>query len=247
MKKTGIGLLLLLIPLLASAAGPGDVMRQALELYNKGEKERAIQLWEGLHESGYASLGLFYNLGNAYQENGQLGKAVLNYERALLIQPRHAQLLHNYRLAVAEVEGGPLSWPAPSMVLHWRQLRGMVSSNTWALLGLALCWVALAAGWWGRKQVRSWPWLLPAVIGLLLALLGWSLAFSASRALESDFSVVVVEALLVRVGPDEQSGEAATAYEGWKVRRLDQIGAWVKIELPEGQEGWAPESGLEGL
>jgi tetratricopeptide (TPR) repeat protein len=247
MKKTGIGLLLLLIPLLASAAGSGDVMRQALDLYGKGEKERAIQLWEGLHKSGYASVALFYNLGNAYRETGQLGKAVLNYERALLVRPRDAQLLHNYRLAVAEVEGDPLSWPEPPMVLYWRQLRGMISSNAWAVLGLGLCWAALASGWWGRKQERGWPWLSSAAAGLLLALLAWSLAFSAARALESDFSVVLVERLPVRVGPDEQSGEAATAYEGWKVRRLDQIGAWVKIELPEGQEGWAPESGMESL
>lgn len=247
MKKTGICLLLLLIPLLASAAGPGEVMRQALESYNKGEEERAIQLWEGLHKSGYASVALFYNLGNAYRDAGQLGKAILNYERALLIQPRDGQLLHNYRLAVAEVEGDPLSWPEPSMVLHWRQLRGLISSNAWAVLGLVLCWAALAAGRWGRKQGRRWPWFSSAALGLLLALLAWSLAFSASRALESDYAVVLAERLPVRVGPDEQSGEAATAYEGWKVRRQDQIGAWVKIELPEGQEGWAPESGLESL
>ncbi len=240
-------MLLLLIPLLAPAAGPGDVMQQALELYSKGEKERAVQLWEGLRGSGYASVALFYNLGNAYREAGQLGKAVLNYERALLIQPRHAQLQHNYRLALAEVEGDPLSWPEPAIALHWRNLRSLLSSNAWAVLGLVLCWAALAAGWWGRKRTRSWLWLSLAAIGLPLALLAWSLAFSVSRALESDFSVVSVERLPVRVGPDEQSGEAATAYEGWKVRRLDQIGDWIKVEMPDGQEGWAPDRGLESL
>lgn len=247
MKKTGIVFLLALIPLFAAAAGAGDVMKQAAALYGQGEKERAIQLWEGLRESGYASVALFYNLGNAYKETGQLGKAVLNYERAMLIQPGNAQLRHNYRLAADEIEGDPLSWPEPAVALHWRQFRGMISSDSWAVLGLVLFWASLAAVSWGRKRERNWRWLLPAATGLLMALLAWSLAFSASRALLSDLSIVVAERLPVRVGPDEQSGESAMAYEGWKVKRLDRIGDWIKIELPDGQEGWAPESGLESL
>lgn len=247
MKRNGISLLALLFPLLVAGASPAEIMRQAAELYGQGEKERAIQLWEGLRESGYASVALFYNLGNAYRESGQLGKAVLNYERGLLFQPGHPQLRHNYRLAIEEVEGDPLSWPEPSVVLHWRQLRGGISSNGWAVTGILLCWAALTAAWWGRRRVRSWPWFSSAAIGLLLALLAWSLAFSSSRALATDFSVVVAERLPVRVGPDEQSGEAAMAYEGWKVKRLDQIGGWIKVELADGQEGWAPEEGLEGL
>lgn len=247
MKKTGISLISLLFPLLALAsAGQGKVMQQAAALYGQGEKDRAILLWEGLRASGYTSPALCYNLGNAYLEAGQLGKAVLNYERAMLLQPGKDHIRSNLRLAMKKVEGDPLPWPEAGLALRWRAVRGLLPSNAWAFAGLVLCWAGLAAGWWGRRK-QSWTWRMMAALGFLPALLAWSLAFSSSRALVSDYCVVVEQRLPVRVGPDEQSREAAVAYEGWKVKRLDKIGAWVKIELADGQEGWAPEKGMERL
>lgn len=249
MKETGISLVYLLFSLAAAASpGPVQTMRQAGELYEQGDHDRAIRLWEGLREAGYASGALFYNLGNAYLETGRLGKAVLNYERAYLLQPGKAEIRHNLRLAMGRVEGEPLSWPESVWTLRWRALRGMLSSNSWALAGLAACWGGLAALWASsRRREKRGPWLLAAAAGGLLAIFAWTMAFGASRALASHYSVVMEERLPVRVGPDEQSGELAVAFEGWKVKRLDRIGGWIKVELADGQEGWAPESGLESL
>ena len=38
-----------------------------------------------------------------------------------------------------------------------------------------------------------------------------------------------------------------TVYEGWKVKRLDRIGDWIKVELPDGQEGWLSGQSIENL
>lgn len=43
------------------------------------------------------SSNLFYNLGNAYYRQGKLGLAILNYERALRLDPptkMHAPISH---------------------------------------------------------------------------------------------------------------------------------------------------------
>lgn len=239
MKRIAMYLLSLFIPLaMGAATRPGEVMRQAEELYVKGERDRALQLWEGLRASGYESAALFYNLGNAYYESGRMGRSVLNYERAMLIRP-DARVRHNLGLAREKVEGDPMSWPEVSFIQGWRSVRGTGSSNVWAGLGVVACWAALAAGWKRRR------WL--AGVSAVLAGLAGAMAFSASWALQSGFSVVTEKEAVVRVAPDAQSDQVEKVYEGWKVMRLDQIGTWVKIELPDGQEGWVGEEVMEGI
>ena len=229
------------------ASTPASVMRQAVQVYQQGEYGRALKLLEGLEEAGYISGGLYFNLGNCYHQTGQLGKAILNYEKGLLLQPGNRKLQHNLRVARSEVAGNPLPWPEFSLARLWGSLRGWLSANTWTIIGLIVCWAALAAWWYGRGREKDWIWNL-GVIGLaFITLVCWLLAFSATRALYSDFSIIMTEELTVQVGPDAQSGRVSTVYEGWKVKRLDQIGDWIKVELPDGQEGWVQPFDVENL
>jgi tetratricopeptide (TPR) repeat protein len=50
-------------------------------------------------KSGQTTAALFYNLGNASFRAGDLGRAILNYERALVLEPQHPEADANLRLA----------------------------------------------------------------------------------------------------------------------------------------------------
>ena len=54
--------------------------------YIKEDYAAAIQIYEALLKNGEAA-DVYYNLGNSYYKIGEIAKAVLNYERALLLQP----------------------------------------------------------------------------------------------------------------------------------------------------------------
>ena len=45
---------------------------------------------------------VYYNLGNSYYKIGEIAKAVLNYERALLLQPGNADIRANLEVARAK-------------------------------------------------------------------------------------------------------------------------------------------------
>jgi tetratricopeptide (TPR) repeat protein len=70
--------------------------------YAQGHFPEAIQLYQELVRSGEWSPTLFYNLGNAYFRNGDFSRSILNYERALALEPRHPEASAN--LAVARDE-----------------------------------------------------------------------------------------------------------------------------------------------
>ena len=46
----------------------------------------AIQIYESLLRKG-ESADVYYNLGNSYYKINEIAKAILNYEKALLLQP----------------------------------------------------------------------------------------------------------------------------------------------------------------
>ena len=62
-------------------------IKEAEVAYTKEDYATAIQLYEGLLKNNGESAAIYYNLGNAYYKNGQIAPAILNYERALLLQP----------------------------------------------------------------------------------------------------------------------------------------------------------------
>ena len=45
------------------------------------------------------SADIYYNLGNSYYKNKNIAKAVLNYERALLMNPGDADIRFNLEMA----------------------------------------------------------------------------------------------------------------------------------------------------
>ena len=69
--------------------------------YNEGEFERAIDEWQNCIDNGFQNADLYYNLGNAYFRNGQLGLAIYNYKVALKLRPNDDDFKHNLEYAQA--------------------------------------------------------------------------------------------------------------------------------------------------
>ena len=69
--------------------------------YIKEDYAAAIQIYEALLKNGEAS-EVYYNLGNSYYKIGEIAKAVLNYERALLLQPGNSDIRANLEVARAK-------------------------------------------------------------------------------------------------------------------------------------------------
>ena len=66
----------------AQGPSPGELMARANVHYEREEYAEAIQQYEALIGQGFRDAAVHYNLGNAYLESGDLGRAILNYLRA---------------------------------------------------------------------------------------------------------------------------------------------------------------------
>ena len=72
---------------------------EADSAYFKGNYADAIALYEGILKRGKKSSELYYNLGNSYYKSKDMAKAILNYERALLLNPGDGDIKFNLKLA----------------------------------------------------------------------------------------------------------------------------------------------------
>ena len=74
---------------------PAALFKQANGFYQKGEYNKAADIYQQMITSGYKSGNLYYNLGNTYYKLGQKGMAILYYEKAKRLIPGDADLKAN--------------------------------------------------------------------------------------------------------------------------------------------------------
>src|SRR3954466_2135533 len=83
----------------AGFAAEEGAFAKANQAYAEGRFGAAAAHYESLINSGAWNANLFYDLGNAHYRLGDFGQAILNYERAVALEPRHPEAEANLQLA----------------------------------------------------------------------------------------------------------------------------------------------------
>ena len=83
----------------ADIKSPEYLFDQANAFYKENKFDQAISGYNKIIEQGFENGNLYYNLANSYFKKGELGKAILNYERARIFMPSDGDLKSNYDYA----------------------------------------------------------------------------------------------------------------------------------------------------
>jgi tetratricopeptide (TPR) repeat protein len=242
----GIAICLSLTNLFGSEAQ--QLLQQANAAFQKKEYQKALDGYERVEARGYQSPALAYNLGLTWYRLGNRGKAMLYLERAALLAPQDADILHNLGLLRAEVNPDLEAVPDFFLLRLWRRAENLANPAPMAALGLILWWLGMGGlVLWlkgkGRQQKKA-----GFALGIALSLasfLPFSLAGSrAARQLNSALAIVLEEASL-RSGPEQSGTEIAPLPEGTRVRLKASLDDWWQVELANGETGWLEKKALE--
>ncbi|MEZ4862532.1 MAG: tetratricopeptide repeat protein [Caldilineaceae bacterium] len=238
-------LLLLLLALPAHAAGDIDTLARGNQLYAQGDFQAAGQLYEQLIAQGVEDSVLYYNLGNAYYKQGELGRALLNYTRAARLAPRDADIQANLALARSQVadkyETNSSSPVAGLLALVERWLT--INELAWAAFSI---WVLCALLWLLQQHLAPGNprTLTQYALGLsVLLLLLSTVSLGGILYTESRWppAIVLSPEIAVVSGPGTQFTTEFTLHSGAQVSLLETRGDWVRIALPGEQlQGWTP-------
>lgn len=222
-------------------------MVEASEKYNEGMYKEAVDIYETLTDLGYETAELFHNLGLAYFKRDELGKAILNLERAKRLQPYNRDINHNLSLVKENIESNLI--PAPDFFLkRWYQSVVYLGSiNFWLILHLLFLFSAVGLYYAYLFRHDLFRWHKSYTLGILVALVTLSIIFSFftySRALaikRNDIGIVNHSGAALRAGAEGNSLEVMQLEEGLKVVIRDRIGTFLKVRLEDYTEGWISE------
>lgn len=221
-----------------------------VQAYTDGKFSDASAAWTSIEGSGQKSAKLYYNLGNAWFKQGNYPKAILNYERALRLDPSYSDARYNLEFTSNFVQDK--IEPVPEFILKSvaRKVCYVMGSNAWAVIFLVLLAAAL---------VRGLLFLLGSSVGkrragfycgiVLLLLSAGALSFSIwqkSDSVKTDTAIVMSPVSSVKSSPSSGSSkDLFVIHEGTKVTILDEVGSWKNIALADGRQGWITSNELE--
>ena len=240
--RKGLLIISLCVAALSLRAGHEDLLRQAETAYDQKKYKQAIESYEKLLKDGYVAYQLYYNLGNAYYRDNQLGRAIYNYELARKIEPDDEDVRINLGIASSRTidkidskENFFISAVKTNVLLS-------VSTRTWAWLSVisavlccSLFFIYLISG---NINVKRWSFL-GAALCLFAFLFTYLLGYSATQAkYENKFAIILSREIRVMNEPTGSATSKFGLHEGTKVRVIDRNGDWLLISLDNGNEGW---------
>ena len=224
---------------------------KANQLYEKGKYEEAITEYERIIDSGIENGYVYYNLGNAYFNNKQLGRAILSFERAKRLLPRDEDIRANLEyvklLRVDKIEASQPGWIA-QLILGFHNLFSLfeVTVIVW-IMYVALCTTAIVFLLSRSPRVRSTVIHIGGVALALLMLTGTSLFFKIQAAESTKAAVVMAPKADARSGPGDEYTKMFTLHEGTQVKIRQSREGWHLISIPGGTGGWIEAEAVERI
>jgi tetratricopeptide (TPR) repeat protein len=204
----------------------------ANEAYLNGKYEEAKVDYLQLADMHEYSADLFYNLGNAWFKLGDQGRAILNYERALVLNPRLDEAKSNLRTALRIV--GNDDQPT------FRDRIG-VYADYFPLTASITFWTAvfcvLPAS---RTRVRFttfWRSVCIAAALICIGCIGVSF-WVGSGSKDPNRALVVESATDLKYGPAVTARPVESLQVGQKIELISERGDWTFCRASSDNLGW---------
>ncbi len=234
----------------ALAPAPAERFQAGNSFYQTGDHEGALDAYLGLYEDGFESGELLYNIGNAYFRLGELGRAILFYERSRVALPRDESVRTNLELArsLTADQITPLPGFWIPRVVRWAV---QLVPRAWLIAILALGYLGLASILLYRllsTGPRYWTRHAAVAAAALTFVVGANLLIREFGIGRADRGVILQTEAAVQSAPsDDPALQLFTIHEGAVVRIDRRSSDWLEIVLEDGKVGWVRAGDLETI
>jgi tetratricopeptide (TPR) repeat protein len=249
MKKIYIVMFFIFTSVVSSFAQMGKVDVQtnfvlANESYKQKDYAQAIELYENIVSNSWESGTVYYNLGNSYYKQGNIGKAILNYERARKFLKRDRDFRFNYRYIQGQVvQTSQLSKAGFLKGLMQKHVEFYIQREMLFIIAM-LCFLfplIQLLGMYFKIKIKARANIFLVVL-LLTSVFVFGLCLDVNQ--NKNTAIVVIKGQTM-FEPNAQSTVHFSISEGEKIYLELKKDGWVKIRREDGKRGWILDEHIE--
>ena len=235
--------------LVVAVAQPNDLFEQGNTAYANEEWATAIEHYEAILDTDYRSASIHFNLANAYYQIGDLGQAILHYERAWQLDPTDEDIIFNKKLANLQIIDKVEPKEPTFIGAWWQSFLLTASTNVWAFtavlfffltLGLGTVFLLVKHPFW--RPFSFFGGLSTLVIALLLTFIAhqrYGVTYPGTPE-----AIIMAPNVYVKSAPKAGSTDLFILHEGLKVTVQEQEGDWLRIGVENDKQGWVKAADL---
>ncbi len=210
---------------------------QANQVYKGTNYSKAISLYNKALSLGFAPGGLYYNLGNAYYRNGDLGKAIASYLRARQLLPRNSDVLENLNTARSQtidkiVPNEPPAALRQFLFLYYKFSLDELLWMTAVLLAAVFLLLSIYT-FFRISPIRSFI----KITVIVFVIIGTTAAVKFYNILSHSTAVITSKEAVVRAGPGDSYAEIFVIHNGTEIKILEKKDNSAKIKVDK-KKGW---------
>ena len=236
-----------------------SIIEQADSAYTNDDFQKAVNLYNNIIKTDGTSSSLYYNLGNAYYRLGQLGDAIVCYERALRLDPTNDDAQINLAFVNSKIIDKPID-RGTFITNAFDSLIMTQHADTWAWMAvilfiLLLCGIGIyifstnvtirKVGFFGGIIL-----LIATIILLIFAIK------AANNTTNRNYAIITSPSVILSTSPREpkdRSEEAVLLHEGTKVEIVDSITTrtdsipmrWYEVKIDNTNRAWINDTAIE--
>jgi tetratricopeptide (TPR) repeat protein len=210
----------------------GSTWEAANQAYQNGKYEEAKVNYLQLVRAGQYSADLFYNLGNVWFKLGDLGRAILNYERALLLDPSLDEAGSNLR-TVLKIVGNDDQPTFRDRVGAYADYFPLTTSIAFWILAFSFF-----LAWHQQGRFIVFWRRLCIVAGFIFLCGAGASVWIGSGTKDSNRALIIGLAADLKYGPAVSARSVESLQIGEQVQLISERGDWTFCRASTGNLGW---------
>ena len=248
---------------MSGAVAETPLIQQADSAYTSDDFATAAELYLKVMDEEGTSAKIYYNLGNCYYRMGEMGQAILAYERGLRLNPADEDLRNNLDFVNSRITDRP-GERGTFIGNLLDSAAAVVQSNTWAWIALG-CFLLTIAAIFTYLYMDNIAMRKVGFFGGIITILGCMVCIffayrSAATAIADDAAIVTAPSTILSTvprTPTDRSQEAMLLHEGTKVNIIDSVSStsaidsvstvWYDVNVDNAHRAWINAADVEKI
>ena len=223
---------------------------KANNYYNNSKYLESINIYESILAEGWESSNLYYNLGNSYFRQNQIGQSIWAYNKALKMDPRNEDLIKNLSIAEAKIKDRIILPDEFYFVKVYGNFKSRYTLKEWLLAGGIIVLFTVVSFLISEFQILN-NWKIVRVVKILMLLTVMIHLVTLDKFFDDNddkLGIIIDNQVKAYSGPFY--GDNSVLFninEGTEVMIKQNQKNWTEIILLDGKRAWITSNNIRLL